>query len=169
MLRLHPYFKDNVVVENICQMIIHLTIWLKCVCLNKRLLYYLILKFDEHNCSLVQWLTLILTKACQHSSCELKRWAIQHGGCVFVQHKVLGFWNKLCITHVFYLQLISLICGRGLFANGVVGAMRAEERIGSWWLSVTGSCSSTVSPPLSRRGLIVNGRPLGCGNTPSGP
>lgn len=32
-----------------------------------------------------------------------------------------------------------------------------------------GSCDSMVPPLLSRRRLIVNGRPLGCRNTPSGP
>lgn len=51
---------------------------------------------------------------------------IQHGGCLFVKHEALGFRHKLCITNVFYLKLISLTHGRGLFANGISGAMRGR-------------------------------------------
>lgn len=80
----------------------------------------------------------------------------------------LGFKHKLCITNVFYLKLISPSHRRGLFANGnsrIKGARGEIKKIKQY----DGSCDSTVPPLLSRRRLIVNGRPLGCGNTPSGP
>lgn len=61
---------------------------------------------------------------------QLKWWLIQNGGCVFVRHEALGFWHKLCITNVFYLKLISLTCGCGLFASGISEVMQTEERAG---------------------------------------
>lgn len=88
--------------------------------------------------------------------------------CICLTPVALGFKHKLCITNVFYLKLISPTHSRGLFANGN-SRMGGEGGKGKKMKQCDGSCDSTVPPLLSRRRLIVNGRPLGCGNTPSGP
>lgn len=113
------------------------------------------------------WVTLI---ARQGPALFLSAQAVGNSGwslCICLTLLALGFKHKLCITNVFYLKLISASHSRGVFAIGIsrIDGSRGKKK----WKECNGSCDSTVPPLLSRRRLIVNGRPLGCGNTPSGP
>lgn len=87
--------------------------------------------------------------------------------CICLTPVALGFKHKLCMTNVFYLKLISPTRSCRLFANGNSGTGGEVDK--KKMKRCDGSCDSTVPPLLSRRRLIVNERPLGCGNTPSGP
>lgn len=88
--------------------------------------------------------------------------------CICLTPVALGIKHKLCITIVFLKKkLISPTHSPGLFANGNsgMGVQKWMRKKMKWCES---SCDSMVPPLLSKR-WIVNRRPLGCENTPSGP